>query len=98
MAVYADISKCLLLQYTYREWLYEKKCDQWDCFSDVLRRFRMLTERGIEGQGLSRAHLRAKSANVQRISSFQNVLHVIYLEKNNNGGVSVSGEKTYFYL
>ena len=67
MAVYADISKCLLLQYTYREWLYEKKCDQWDCFSDVLRRFRMLTERGIEGQGLSRANLRAKSANVQRI-------------------------------
>lgn len=66
--------------------------------SDVLRRFRMLTERGIEGQGLSRAHLRAKSANVQRISSFQNVVHVIYLEKNNNGGVSVSGEKTYFYL
>ena len=73
MAVYADISKCLLLLYTYRKWLYEKKCDQWDSFSDVLRRFRMLKKedrRARIGQGLSRAHLRAKSANVQRIFLF----------------------------
>ena len=98
MAVYADTSKCLLLLYTYREWLYEKKCDQWDCFSDVLRRFRMLKEGDRRARSFKGASGGAKVQTFSGFSSFQNVIHIIYLEKNNNGGVSVSGEKMYFYL
>ena len=54
--------------------------------------------RGSKGKVFQGRILEPKVQTFSGFSSFPNVFHIIYLEKNNNGGVSLSGEKMYFYL